>query len=118
MPNFTASLSSVGTSPVANLAWGVGKPVTASVVPGSSTQTSDFMLQFTMDDLQLTAASAVQWQGLSSAVGQPATHFQSSVCYPDGVANTFLGPVAALRISASALSSGSLKFKVMEGELP
>lgn len=114
MPLTTVSLSSVGTSPVVALNWIGGKPITASVIPGSSTQTSDFTIQYTLDDV--VRSSLPVWSGVSSAIGQPAQHFTSSVCYPDGVLVSFLSPAAALRLSSTALSAGSLGFKVVEGE--
>jgi hypothetical protein len=114
MPLFSTTLSSVGTSQIANINWIGGKPITASAIPGSSTQTSDFTIQYSLDDVMRSSSPA--WSGVSSATGQPATHYASSVCYPDGVLVSFLSPIAALRLSSTAISSGALTLKVLQGE--
>ena len=61
-------------------------------------------------------SSSPVWSGVSSAIGQVAQHFTSSVSYPDGVLVSFLSPVAALRLSSTGLSSSALTFKVLQGE--
>lgn len=114
MPLFSTTLSSVGTTTISNLNWMGGKPITASVIPGSTGQTSDFTIQYTLDDIMRTSSPA--WSGVSSAFGVPAQHFTSSVAFPDGVTVGFLSPVTAIRLNSSALSSGSLTLKVLQGE--
>jgi hypothetical protein len=101
------------TSPVANLNWIGGKPTTASVTTSSS-GSSDFSLQYSVDDVQKVAAASVVWSGVSSAVGQLATHFASTSVFPDGVGVTFQSP-AALRLNSSA-NANTLTVKVVQGE--
>lgn len=112
MPLFSAALSSVGVSAIANLNWIGGKPTTASVTPNSSTMTSDYTIQFTLDDIQ--RSSSPVWVNVSSAVGSSGQHFTAN--FPDGATVQFLSPVAALRLSSTAMSSSGLVFKVVQGE--
>lgn len=113
MPNpFSVTLSSVGTSDPANLDWRGGGYVTALVTLGSTTMTTDWTLQYTLDDSQLSSATRV-WLGVSSAVGSSVTHF-SSAAADAGVSFTFLAPIAGLRISSTALSSSSLRLRVLQ----
>ena len=86
-----------------------GKPITASVTTSSS-GTSDFTLQYSLDDPQKVAAASVVWSGVSSAVGSLAQHFTSTAVCPDGVLVTFQTP-----ISASA-NANTLTLKVLQGE--
>lgn len=119
MPYATVTLSSVGTSPAVNLNWRGGKPTTANVSP-SSLGVGDFYVQYSLDDLQLTAAAVVSWFGISSNTfaidSAGATHFLASSVYPDGVYIPLSGPVTALRINSSGLSAGVLTMKVVQGE--
>jgi hypothetical protein len=93
-----------------------GKPATASVVPGSSSQVTDFTIQFTLDDIMRVSSSLVAWSGVSSAPGQPAQHFTSTGSFPDGVTVGLLSPATAVRLNSTAISSGSLAFRVVQGE--
>lgn len=112
MPNpFSVTLSSVGTSDPANIDWRGGGYLTAVVSLGSTTMTTDFTLQYTLDDSQLTSTRT--WFGVSSAVGSSITHF-SSANADAGVSFTFLAPVAGLRISSTALSSSTLTLRVLQ----
>lgn len=109
----TTTLSSVGTSDPINMNWRGGKPITALVTLGSTTMSADFTLQYTLDDLQLTTTQT--WIGVGSSTGSSVTHF-SSANGDAGVSWTFLNPVAALRISSTAISSSSLTLKALQGE--
>lgn len=113
MPNPTVvTLSSVGTSTPANLDWRSNAGyVTAVVSLGSTTMTTDFTLQYTLDDSQLSTTRA--WFGVSSAIGSSITHF-SSANADAGVTFTFLTPLAGLRISSTAISSSSLTLRVLQ----
>jgi len=105
------TLSSVGVSGALNLDWMGSKPTTCVVTLGSTTMTSDFTVQYTLDDLQ-TSTSPV-WFGVSSAIGSSVTHYSASNA--DGVSLTFLNPIAGLRLSSTAISSSSLTMKVLQG---
>ncbi len=119
MPYQTVTLSSAnvpGQSGVAALSWRSGQPTTVAIY-GSTGQTSTFNLQYTMDDVQLIGGSSLaQWASVSSAVGTAGTVFTSSTITPDGLFWQFLTPIAALRLSSTALSSGPLIMKVIQGE--
>jgi len=108
----TVTLSSVGVSGPINLDWRGSKPVTAVVTLGSTTMTADFIIQYTLDDLQLTTTQT--WLSAGSSTGSSATHF-SSANADVGVTMGFAYPIAALRLSASAVSSSSLTLKVLQG---
>lgn len=118
MPFATVTLTSASTTsstPVA-LNWIGGKPISVWVTSPTSTSSSVFNLQYTMDDLQRTSSGSVLWAGVSSAIGQPATTFNTTGAYPDGVFFQFLSPVAAVRLFSTAVSSGPLTMKVIQGE--
>lgn len=114
MPNpTTVTLSSVGVSNPVAVSWRDYNPTTASITLGSSTLTTDFTAQFTLDDLQLSSSPV--WLSIGSSIGSGATHF-SSANFDAGVVVTFLTPIAGLRISSTALSSSSLTLKVLQGD--
>lgn len=108
----TTTLSSVGVSNPVNLDWRGSKPITIAVTLGSTTMTTDFTVQFTLDDLQLS--SSPSWLAISSAVGSSATHF-SSANADASVVMSLLNPVAGLRISSTAISSSTITMKVLQG---
>lgn len=108
----TTTLSSVGVSNPVNVDWRGSKPVTCVVTLASTTMTADFTVQYTLDDLQLTTAQT--WLTVGSSTGSSATHF-SSANADAAVTIGFLYPVAALRLSASAISSSSLTLKALQG---
>lgn len=108
----TTTLSSVGVSNPVNLDWRGSKPVTAVVTLGSTTMTTDFTVQYTLDDLQLVPIPA--WVGIGSSTGSSATHF-SSANADAAVTVGFLYPIAGLRISSTAISSSSLTLKALQG---
>lgn len=108
----TVSLSSVGVSAAINLDWRGSKPVTAVVTLGSTTMTTDFTIQYTLDDLQLTATQT--WISAGSSTGAAATHF-SSANADAAVTMGFAYPIAALRLSSTAISASSLTMKAIQG---
>ena len=108
----TTTLSSVGTSSAINVDWRGSKPVTCTVTLGSTTMTTDFTVQFTVDDLQLSSSPV--WLNVGSSTGSSATHF-SSANADAAVVMGFLYPIAGLRISSTAISSSSLTMKVLQG---
>lgn len=121
MPYQTITLSSVGTSTPAALNWRGGKPTTLNVVSTSAGTAISFTVQYTLDDVQLTAAAAVSWFGVSSntyAVDTAgATTFTSSTTFPDGVYVPFPGPIGAVRLNCSSNAGGqTLTMKVTQGE--
>lgn len=112
----TVTLSSVGVSPPVACNWLGGSPISVGVTASASTMTASFNVQFTLDDLQLS--SSPKWMGLSSAFGSSATTFSASaVNFADnGFYTTFQGPIGAVRLNASTISSGTLTLKVNQGE--
>jgi|SRR6266446_3776702 len=123
MPYQTVTLSSAnvpGQSGVAALSWRAGRTTTASIyVSTTGTSSGAFSIQYTMDDLQLIGGSSLAlWTNVSvsSAVGAAGTTFNSSSISTDGIFWQFLTPIAALRLSSTALSSGPLIMKVIQGE--
>jgi hypothetical protein len=121
MPNQTITMSSAnvpGLSAPAVLNWRGGKPTTLSVVISTTaTSSATFQIQATVDDLQIVGGTSLAfWQGLSSAPGQPATTFNASTFGPDGVLYSVLSPIAAVRLSVTALSSGPIALQTNQGE--
>lgn len=106
------TLSSVGTSGPLNLNWRGALPVTASVTLGSTTMTTDFTLQFTLDDLQLNSSPV--WLGWAATVGASVSHF-SSANADAGIAFVFQNPIAGLRLSSTAISASTITLKVIQG---
>jgi hypothetical protein len=116
----TLSTGSTTTSSPVQVNWRGGKP-TAVQVTASSCFACDFTVQYTNDDVMLVGGTSLaQWSGISNATGQPATHFLSSVAYPDGVQYTFLNPIGAVRLGSTAIAGASagavLTMRVMQGE--
>ena len=108
----SVTLSSVGTSGPINLDWRGSKPVTAVVTLGSTTMTTDFTVQYTLDDLQLTTSQT--WINAGSSTGSSATHF-SSANADAAITMGFAYPIAALRIASTAISSSTLTLKAIQG---
>ena len=108
----SVTLSSVGTSDPINLDWRGSKPVTAVVTLGSTTMTTDFTVQYTLDDLQLTTSQT--WINAGSSTGSSATHF-SSANADAAITMGFAYPIAALRIASTAISSSTLTLKAIQG---
>src|SRR5882672_4672657 len=102
MPYTTVTLSSAGTSPVVNLNWRGGKPITATVIV-STVVAADFTVQYTLDDVQLSTSPT--WLS-----------FGSSANFYAGVSIGSVYPLAALRISSTTFTAGTLTFKVIQGE--
>jgi hypothetical protein len=98
------SLSSVGTSRPINLDWGAA-PRTSFTVTGSSSGSFTYVVEGAIDDLQLVPSANVAWTALSSA-----TTANSSL-------NLYSGPLAAIRLNASAISSASLTLRILQ-EMP
>jgi hypothetical protein len=111
----TATSTTPGASAVANLNWIGGKPTTVSVIP-SAASSGAFVIQYSLDDVQRVASSAVTWSGVSSAQGQPGTVWVASASVHDGVRADFLAPVAAIRINSTALAGGTYTLKVVQGD--
>lgn len=122
----TVTLSSVGSSPAANLNWIGGKVTTAIAYSNANTSSGDFIVQITMDDLQ--RSSSPQWFGLSSNTyaqeSLPVIHYSASSVFPSGssAANECVympipGPVAAIRLNSSSVASGTtITMKVIQGD--
>lgn len=139
MPNTTVSLSTSAvpgpSTPIA-LNWRSGRPVMWQLTTNSSVAISDFTLQYSLDDLQLTTNSSIYppagsatfastntwWVGISSTPYLTQTtsaapwHFTSSTLWPDGVSGVFLAPPAALRLFSSASSSNTIYLKVLQAD--
>ncbi len=108
----TVTLSSVGVSSPINLDWRGSKPVTAIATLGSTTMTTDFTIQYTLDDLQLFATPV--WISVGSSTGSSATHF-SSANADAAVTVGFVYPIAGLRLSSTALSASSITLRALQG---
>src|SRR5271169_4029300 len=105
MPLFSTTLTTaVSTTPGASAICNVdrigGKPITASVIP-SAGSSGAFVLQYSLDDVMRTTSTAVTWSGVSSAQGQAGTVWVASAVPVDGVLQTFLAPVAGIRINST-----------------
>lgn len=118
MPNAVVTLSSVGTSPPVNLNWRGAKPTTIVVASSGAGSSAAFTVEYAMQDIQLTAAAAVNWFGVSSntfAIDTTgATTFGASL---GSVYIPFPGPIAAARINCSSNSAGvTLTMFALQGE--
>lgn len=98
------TISSVGVSRAVNLDWGAA-PRTSFTVTGSSSGSFTYTVEGAIDDLQQVASANVAWTALSSA-----TTANSSL-------NLYSGPLAAIRLNVSAVSSASLTLRVLQ-EMP
>lgn len=107
----SVTLSSVGVSSAINLDWRTSGPITALVTLASTTMTTDFTVQFTIDDVQL--GQTPTWVSLGSSIGSSATHFSSANADAPIVLG-FIYPVAGLRLSSTAISSSSLTLKAIQ----
>jgi len=122
MPQATITLSSVGTSVPSALNWRGGKPTTVSVNTSNTGSSVFFNVQYTLDDVQLTAPAAIAWQNLSSAysdvgvISGAGSTFASSNIVPDGLLFSFLSPFGAVRLNSTSITNGPLIMKVMQGE--
>jgi hypothetical protein len=121
MPLQTITLSSAsvpGVSAPSALNWRSAEPATVSIlVSTTATFTGGVKLEYSLDDLMLVGGSSLAfWQGVSSAIGQPAQIFNLATAGADGIQFQFLTPVAAVRMNSTALSSGPLTMKTMQGE--
>jgi hypothetical protein len=101
MPVLT-TVSSVGVYRAVGLDWLSGQFTTCAVT-GSSSGTFSYTIEGTADDIQQTPAANVAWFALSSA-----TTANSSL-------NVFLGPLGAVRLNTSALSSAVLTLRTLQG---
>ena len=108
----TTTLSSVGVSNPVNVDWRGSKPVTAVVTLGSTSMTTDFTVQYAVDDLQLSSSPV--WISAGSSTGSSATHF-SSANADGGVTMGFAYPIAGLRLSSTAISASTITLKVLQG---
>jgi hypothetical protein len=96
------TLTSSGISRAVNLDWESGK-FTSFAVTGSSSGTFTYTVEGALDDLQQTSSANVAWFPLSSA-----TTANSSI-------NIFSGPLAGIRLNASAMSSAALTLRILQG---
>jgi hypothetical protein len=122
----TLTSASTNTSTPVALNWIGGKPTIASVLV-TSVSSGAFSLQYTLSDLQRTSSANVVWQGCSSGLGTTfpsntlivGSIFNCSNAYPDGMAFTFLAPIAGLRLSSTAtnnVNNGTISLRVIQGE--
>jgi hypothetical protein len=119
MPYQTVSLTSNSTTTSGPMAlnWIGGKPSTVSLsFTGSSQQTTDATIQYTLDDIMRTASSLVVWLPVASSAGSSTPAHYSGTFFDTGVTLSFLNPVAAVRLGSTTLSSGTLTLKVIQGE--
>jgi hypothetical protein len=97
------TLSSSSISRAVNLDWMSAK-YTAFAVTGSSSGTFTYTVEGALDDLQQVSSNNVAWFALSSA----ALSANSSI-------NIFQGPLAGIRLNASAVSSAALALRILQG---
>ena len=97
------TLSSSGISRALNLDW-MSSKFTSFAVTGSSSGTFSVTVEAALDDIQVLPAAAIAWFALSTA----ALIANSSI-------NLYQGPLAAIRLNASAMSSAVLTLRVLQG---
>ena len=119
MPYATVSLTSASTTtstPVA-LNWIGGKPTTVSLSFSSSLQVADTTIQYTLDDIQRVSSASVQWLPVTSSAGSSTVaHYATTTYFDTGVTLSFLNPIAAVRLGSTAISSGTVYLRVLQGE--
>jgi len=123
MPNVTIQASSVGTYPVA-CNWIGGSPILVGVTLGSTTMTTDFIIQYSLNDLQLSSnptwfnVSSVSYPlNITSFPSTTVTAFHFSSAFADTpIVLSFENPVGAVRLNSTAISSSFLRFQVLQGE--
>lgn len=96
------TISSSTTSRAINLDWMSSPPVSYAVT-GSSSGTFTYTVEGTLNDLTQNPPAAANWFAISSA-----TTTNSTVGF-------FQGPLAGIRLNASAVSSASLTLTVLQG---
>lgn len=123
MPYYTTTFSTVvnsttpGFSTPFSLSWIGGKATTASVSFGSSTASADTVIQYSLDDIMRVSSSLVTWVPVTSSAGSSTIgHYASSVYFDTGFTVSFLNPIASIRFGSTAMSSGTVSFKVVQGE--
>lgn len=111
----TATSSAPGASTAANLDWRNGSPTSVSVSAGA-TSSGAVVVQYTMDDLQLS--SSPTWFGYSSiaVLGAGTTYNASNIGPTSPLFIQFTTPVAAVRINSSVLVTGPFTMRVIQGE--
>jgi hypothetical protein len=120
MPIATISLTSASTttSAAVQLNWGGGRPVSVATTMPSTTGSVDFTVQYALQDIQragIGLSQAVWFNYGSSGIG---LHYSSANLDVGGIGPvlTFLGPIAALRLQSTNISSGPLTMYVLQGE--
>lgn len=96
------TLTSSGIGRAVDLDW-MSSKFTSFSVTGSSSGTFSYIVEGALDDLQQTSSANVAWFALSSA-----TTANSSI-------NIFSGPLAGIRLNASAMSSAILTLRIVQG---
>jgi hypothetical protein len=100
--DYEITLSSSGVSSPQNLDYRSSKFISFAVT-GSSSGTFSYVIEGTLDDVTQEPAAAITWWPMSSA-----TTANSSL-------NLYQGPLAAMRINASAVSSATLTLRILQG---
>ena len=121
MPIQVITLSSAnvpGASAPAFLNWTGGRPTTVATTMPSTTGGVDFTVQFCLQDIQRAGilSSQAAWFNVgSSGIG---VHYSSANLDVGGAGPTFTlaGPIGAVRLQSTAMSSGPLVGYVMQGD--
>jgi len=98
----SVTLTSSGIGRAIDLDW-MSSKFTSWAVTGSSSGTFTYTVEGALDDLQQISSANVAWFALSSA-----TTANSSI-------NIFAGPLAGIRLNASAVSSATLTLRALQG---
>lgn len=100
--SFQLTRSSSGLATPQNLDWMSGKFVTFGIV-GSSSGTFSATAEASVQDIENTSSSAMQWFAISSAITG-----NSSAC-------VFQGPISAIRLNVASASSASVSLYGTQG---
>jgi hypothetical protein len=116
----TAVSTSPGASAPVALNWIGGKPTTVAMSWNSSTVLAISNVQFSLDDPQRVASSAMIWNSWPSAAASstPAT-FSASANFDTEQQIQFLSPIGAVRLFSTSITAGgsqSVTMKVLQGE--
>lgn len=95
------TLTSSGIGRAVNIDW-MSSKFTSYTVTASSSGTSDWKTEGTLDDPQQVSSGSVVWFSLSSGATNSSLNIVS-------------GPIAGIRLNVASLSSATITLRVLQG---
>jgi hypothetical protein len=103
----TAVSTSPGGSDVVAVNWLAGRPTSVSLSWGASNVLAVSRIQYSLDDPQRAASSAMVWNSVPAAISSNPLFYSASANFDSGATAQFLSPIAALRLYSTAITAGS-----------